>query len=53
MHYYREKALVAYTIFSSVVGSGWMGYKLLSFTFPPAKIHCDECKQTIMVSGCN
>jgi hypothetical protein len=50
----KEKACLAYTLFSSLVGTGWMGYRLAQGVWSTPKDHfCLECKKTIMVSGCD
>jgi hypothetical protein len=48
----KEKACLAYTLFSSLVGTAWMGYTLGQLTLATPKYHfCQECKKTIMVCG--
>jgi hypothetical protein len=51
----KEKACLAYTLASSLVGTGWMGYQVgqLIAPTPPKPSFCLECNRNIMVSGCN
>jgi hypothetical protein len=55
----KEKAFLAYTVASSLVGTGWMGYQVgshlgqLIAPIPHRPAFCLECNQNIMVSGCN
>lgn len=54
MHF-KAKACIAYTLFSSVVGSAWMGYQTARLLIPAPKYrtYCEDCKKAIMVSGYN
>ena len=56
----KEKAFLAYTIASSLVGTGWMSHQVGSYvggliapTPPKSAYNSLECNQNIMVSGCD